>query len=82
MSKWFRYKARDAAKGLSLCEECNAVAGPFGHNPKGSGHWAPIAALRLLAWHTAKQRPHLATEALHWEPIGPSATPAVNENRP
>ena len=61
-----------------LGNERNAVAGPFGHNPKGSGHLAPIAALRLLAWHRAKQR----RRALHWEPIGPSATPAVTVSRP
>src|SRR5574338_916980 len=61
-----------------LGKERNAVAGPFGHNPEGSGHWAPIAALRLLAWHVAKQR----RRALHWEPIGLSATPAGNDNRP
>ena len=62
----------------ALGKECNAVAGPFGRNPEGSGHWAPIAALRLLAWHVAKQR----RRALHWEPSGPSATPAGNVNRP
>src|SRR5574340_734568 len=61
--KRFRYKARDA------------VAGPFGRKPEGSGHWAPIAALRLLAWQTAKRR----RRALHWEPSGPSATPARSE---
>ena len=78
MSKRFRYKAREAANGHPLGNECNAVAGPFGHNPKGSGHLAPIAALQLLAWQTAKQR----RRALHWEPSGPSATPAGNVNRP
>jgi hypothetical protein len=61
-----------------LGNERNAVAGPFGCNPEGSGHWAPIAALRLLAWDAPNQR----RRALHWEPIGPSATPAGNVNRP
>jgi hypothetical protein len=55
-----------------------AVAGPFGRNPEGSCQLAPIAALRFLVWDTPKQR----HRALHWEPIGASATPAGNANRP
>jgi hypothetical protein len=61
-----------------LGNERNAVAGSFGHNPEGSRHLAPIAALQLLAWDAPKQR----RRALHWEPIGASATPAGNVNRP
>ena len=45
VSKRFRYKERDAAKGPSLGKECNAVAGPFGRNPEGSGHLAPDCGL-------------------------------------